>query len=473
MNHPRPSPLPVLLVDDEPQILLSSSVILRSAGIKHVLTVEDSRRVLRLLAQQEVAVIVLDLSMPYISGIELLTEINNRFPHIPVIILTATNEIDTAIKCMKAGASDYLVKPVEKERFVSSIKRTLEVCALREEVSSLKQHLLTDRLENETAFSSIVTISKKMRAIFQYVEVIAGTQQPVLITGETGVGKELIARALHDLSGRKGIFVPVNVAGLDDTMFSDTLFGHKKGAYTGADEAREGMIARASEGTLFLDEIGDMNEASQVKLLRLLQERKYYPLGSDVQRQSDARIIVATNHDINRLITTGKLQRDLYYRLRAHQIYVPPLRERLDDIPLLLDHFLDEAAKSLNKKKPTPPRELNTLLSTYHFPGNIRELQVMVFDAVARHKTGILSMDSFKENIGQVSLSPPRGSSVRVQDKNFIMATFNKFPTLKEAESYLISEALKLAHGNQGIAASLLGITRQALNKRLNRNNKS
>lgn len=465
--------MPVLLVDDEPQILLSSSVILRSAGIKHVLTVEDSRRVLRLLAQQEVAVIVLDLSMPYISGIELLTEINNRFPQIPVIIMTATNEIDTAIKCMKAGASDYLVKPVEKERFVSSIKRTLEVCALREEVSSLKQHLLTDRLENETAFSSIVTISKKMRAIFQYVEVIAGTQQPVLITGETGVGKELIARALHDLSGRKGIFVPVNVAGLDDTMFSDTLFGHKKGAYTGADEAREGMIARASEGTLFLDEIGDMNEASQVKLLRLLQERKYYPLGSDVQRQSDARIIVATNHDIQRLITTGKLRRDLYYRLRAHQIYVPPLRERLDDIPLLLDHFLDEAAKSLNKKKPTPPRELSTLLSTYHFPGNIRELQVMVFDAVARHKTGILSMDSFRENVGQVSLSPPPGSQVRVQDKNFITATFNKFPTLKEAESYLISEALKLAHGNQGIAASLLGITRQALNKRLNRNNKS
>jgi DNA-binding NtrC family response regulator len=473
MNCPKPSPLPVLLVDDEPQILLSSSVILRSAGIKHVLTVEDSRRVLRLLAEQEVAVIVLDLSMPYISGIELLTEINNRFPQIPVIIMTATNEIDTAIKCMKAGASDYLVKPVEKERFVSSIKRTLEVCALREEVSSLKQHLLTDRLENETAFSSIVTISKKMRAIFQYVEVIAGTQQPVLITGETGVGKELIARALHDLSGRKGIFVPVNVAGLDDTMFSDTLFGHKKGAYTGADEAREGMIARASEGTLFLDEIGDMNEASQVKLLRLLQERKYYPLGSDVQRQSDARIIVATNHDIHRLITTGKLRRDLYYRLRAHQIYVPPLRERLDDIPLLLDHFLDEAAKSLNKKKPTPPRELNTLLSTYHFPGNIRELQVMVFDAVARHKTGILSMDSFRENIGQVSLSPPLGSQVRVEDKNFITATFNKFPTLKEAESYLISEALKLAHGNQGIAASLLGITRQALNKRLNRNNKS
>jgi len=465
--------LPVLLVDDEPQILLSSSVILRSAGIKHVLTVEDSRRVLRLLAQQEVAVIVLDLSMPYISGIELLTEINDRFPQIPVIIMTATNEIDTAIKCMKAGASDYLVKPVEKERFVSSIKRTLEVCALREEVSSLKQHLLTDRLENETAFSSIVTISKKMRAIFQYVEVIAGTQQPVLITGETGVGKELIARALHELSSRKGIFVPVNVAGLDDTMFSDTLFGHKKGAYTGADEAREGMIARASEGTLFLDEIGDMNEASQVKLLRLLQERKYYPLGSDVQRQSDARIIVATNHDIQRLITTGKLRRDLYYRLRAHKIYVPPLRERLDDIPLLLDHFLDEAAKSLNKKKPTPPRELSTLLSTYHFPGNIRELQVMVFDAVARHKTGILSMDSFRENIGQVSLSPPPGSQVRVQDKNFITATFNKFPTLKEAESYLISEALKLAHGNQGIAASLLGITRQALNKRLNRNNKS
>ena len=472
MSRSTYSPLPVLLIDDEPEILLSSSVILRSTGIKNVLTLDDSRQILPLLSEQNVAVIVLDLSMPYISGNELLTEINHRFPHIPVIIMTATNELDTAVECMKAGAFDYLVKPVEKDRFVSSIKRAIEMFALQDEVSSLKQRLLTDQLQNDAAFSSIITNSKKIRAIFQYVEVIAGTQQPVLITGETGVGKELIARAIHDLSGCSGAFVAVNVAGLDDTMFSDTLFGHKRGAYTGADDVRDGMIAQASGGTLFLDEIGDMNESSQVKLLRLLQEQKYYSLGSDVPKQSDARIIVATNHNIQRLISTGKLRKDLYYRLRAHQIYIPPLRERREDIPLLLDHFLGVAARALKKKKPTPPRELVILLSNYHFPGNVRELQSMVFDAVARHKSGILSMISFKEIVGHEYPSPKPVLLPQTKDTSLLSGIFGKFPTLKEAENHLISEALKLSNGNQGIAASLLGITRHALNKRLNRNTK-
>jgi DNA-binding NtrC family response regulator len=466
------SPVSVLIVDDEPQILLSCSVLLRSAGIKNVFTIDDSRQVIPLLNKQEISVIILDLSMPYISGKELLNEITQHFPQIPVIIMTAMNDLETAVECMKSGAFDYLVKPVEKDRFVSSVKKTLELCALRNEVSSLKHHLLTDHLENEAVFSSIITKSRKMRAIFQYIEVIAKTQQPVLISGETGVGKELIARSLHSLSGRTGSFIAVNVAGLDDTMFSDTLFGHKKGAYTGAEEERYGMVASASGGTLFLDEIGDMNESSQIKLLRLLQEQKYYPLGSDAIKKSDARIIVATNHDIQKLISTEKLRKDLFFRLRAHHVHIPPLRERIEDIPLLLTHFIAEAAKSLNKKKPTPPRELVTLLSTYHFPGNIREFQAMVFDAVARHKSGILSMDSFKEIIGQKHVSFQVELSAQMRNVNFMSDTPGRFPTLNEAEHYLISEALRLSDGNQGIAASLLGITRQALNKRLRRNTK-
>jgi DNA-binding NtrC family response regulator len=460
---------PVLLVDDEPQALLSASVMLRTAGVKDVITVEDSREVMPLLYRQDVAVVVLDLSMPHLSGKELLHRISHEYPHIPVIIMTATNELETAVECIKSGAFDYLVKPVEKSRFISSVKRAVELCALRNEVSSLKRHLLTDRLEHEDVFAPIITNSKKMRAVFQYVEAIAGSQQPVLITGETGVGKELIARALHELSGLKGNFVAVDVAGLDDTMFSDTLFGHRKGAYTGATEARNGLVAQTSGGTLFLDEIGDLSESSQVKLLRLLQEQTYYPLGSDVPKRTDARIVVATNQDLQKLIQKGKFRKDLYYRLRAHQIHIPPLRERKEDIPLLVDHFLEEAAKSMNKKKPTPPPELMTLLSTYHFPGNIRELRAMIFDAVARHKSGVLSMDSFKETIGQESsmrsFPPSEGSP--------FLGISGRFPTLREAEEYLISEALKLAKGNQGIAASLLGITRQALNKRLNRKAKT
>lgn len=465
-------PSPILLVDDEPRILLYTSEMLRMAGIQPVLTLEDSRQVLPLLAKQDVAVMVLDLSMPRLSGTELLPEINHDFPQIPVIVMTATNELETAVECMKAGAFDYLVKPVERNRFVSAIRRALELRCLRNEVSLLKQRLLTDRLEHEDAFSSIITNSKKMRAIFQYVEAIARSQQPVLIIGETGVGKELIARAVHDLNGRKGAFVAVNMAGLDETMFSDTLFGHKKGAYTGAEKSREGLIIQASGGTLFLDEIGDMNEMTQVKLLRLLQEQKYYPLGSDTPSQSDARIVVATNQDLQERILAGKFRKDLYYRIRAHQVQVPPLCERLEDLPLLVDHFLEEAAKSLNKKKPTPPPELITLLSTYHFPGNVRELQSMVFDAVARHRSGVLSMDSFKEIIRQEHSSPPTGFSPLGQDATLMLGVSGRFPTLKEAENCLISEALNRSSGNQGIAASLLGITRQALNKRINRSAK-
>lgn len=461
------TPLPVLLVDDETQILKSYSVMLRSAGIKQVLTLNDSREVMPLLAKQEVAAIVMDLSMPIVPGIELLPEITANYPMVPVVILTAVNELETAVECMKAGAFDYMVKPVEASRLEACIRRAVDFHALRLEVLHLKEQLLMGELEDEGAFSSIITVNKRMRAIFQYVEVIAATHQPVLITGETGTGKELFAKAVHSISGKKGEFVAVNVAGLDDTMFSDTLFGHKKGAYTGAEEAREGLIAYAAGGTLFLDEIGDTNESSQVKLLRLLQEQKYYPLGSDVPKKSDVRIVVATNQDLQKLITEGKFRKDLYYRLRAHQIHIPPLRDRMEDIPVLLDYYLEEAAASMKKKKPTAPPELLTLISTYNFPGNIRELQAMVYDAVARHKGGVLSMESFRDIIGQERQGA--AAQARAAEETVPYGTRENFPTLRDAESALIDKAMKLANGNQGIAASLLGITRQALNKRLNR----
>ncbi|MBI2412589.1 MAG: sigma-54-dependent Fis family transcriptional regulator [Deltaproteobacteria bacterium] len=457
---------PVLLVDDEQQILKSFSLMLRSSGIKEVATLDDGTKVLPFLEGNAVSAVILDLSMPRVSGLDILSEINDRHPLVPVVIMSAINELETAVGCMRAGAFDYLVKPVERERFESTVKRAMELSSLRAEVSSLKQRLLKGGIENEGAFSSIITADERMRAVFQYVEVIAATNQPVLIIGETGVGKELFARAVHDISGRKGAFIAVNVAGLDDTMFSDTLFGHKKGAYTGAEEAREGLIAQAAGGTLFLDEIGDTSESSQVKLLRLLQEQKYYPLGSDVPKGSDVRIVVATNRDLQKLIADGKFRKDLYYRLRAHQVQIPPLRERAGDIALLLNSFLADAAAEMGKRKPTAPPELATLMSTYHFPGNVRELQAMVYDAVARHKGGVLSMESFKDIIGYERAF--KETAVHASEEQ---APFGPdgFPTLKEMEERLITRALEISNGNQGIAASLLGLTRQALNKRLNR----
>jgi transcriptional regulator with PAS, ATPase and Fis domain len=338
---------------------------------------------------------------------------------------------------------------------------------MEEEITSLKKHLLTGQLDNEAAFSSVITRSKKMLAIFQYIEAVARSEKPVFITGETGVGKELIARSVHIASGLKGEHVAVDVAGLDDTMFSDTLFGHKKGAFTGADKDRKGLIVRASGGTLLLDEIGDLHTSSQVKLLRLLEEKIYYPLGSDIPEKSKARIIACSNQDIEKQLERRRFRRDLYYRLCAHHIHIPPLRERLQDVSLLLGHFLGEASRIMNKKKPAVSPELVTLLSNYHFPGNVRELQAMVHDAVAQHKSGWLSLNSFKGYIKQ-RRSLPKSAVIPADDTPpSFRDIFRHFPTLKEMESFLVSEAMKSSNDNQGSAASLLGITRQALNQRL------
>jgi DNA-binding NtrC family response regulator len=461
--------LPVVLVDDETQLLHSASVVLRTSGVPHVETLYDSREVLPLLARQPIGVLVLDLAMPHISGQALLEEVSAAYPDIPVILMTATNDLDTAVQCMQAGAIDYLVKPVEKNRLVSSVKRALEIRALRTEVLTLKEHFLAEAPSHPEAFAEIVTQSKAMQAIFRYLEAIAPSPQPVLVTGETGTGKELIARALHRLSGRGGELVSVNVAGLDDTVFSDTLFGHVKGAYTGADRPRDGLVTSAGDGTLFLDEIGDLSAASQVKLLRLLQDGTFYPLGADRPRQNRARVIVATNCDVIKAVTAGMFRKDLYYRLRTHHLNLPPLRERLGDIPVAVNHFVEKAASALNKPIPAVPLALYQLLKTYSFPGNVRELEGMVFDALARHQGTTLSLQSFREVISGQPES--RQSEIRPDGTaSAITACFpEQLPTLDEAEEALVAEALRRADGNQGVAAGLLGISRQALNKRLSR----
>ena len=461
---------PVLLVDDDPEFLFSAETTLRTSGIDPVRSETDSRKVLPLLAGTEVGVIVLDLTMPHLSGENLLKTIRAEHPQIPVIVMTGVNEVGTAVSCMKNGAFDYLVKPVESSRFVSCVHRAKEIRELQEEVSSLKRRLLSGRMEIPEAFSGIVTNSPKMFAIFQYLEAVARSSQPVLITGETGVGKELIARSIHQTGGRSGSLVAVSVAGLDDNMFSDTLFGHHKGAFTGADQAREGLVSQAAGGTLFLDEIGDLKESSQVKLLRLLEEREYYPLGSDLPRRTDARVVCATNQHPRDLLSAGKLRKDLFFRLTGHHVHVPPLRERLEDLPLLVEYFLEEASGSIGKKRPTAPPELVTLLSTYDFPGNVRELKMLIHDAVARHRSGVLSLESFREAIGPVRTS--RGSAAAREGGDAPLSVPGRFPTLKEAEEFLVAEALNRSKDNQGVAATLLGITRQALNKRLIRGSK-
>jgi len=465
MDENRNERLPIVLVDDEAQVLLLYSSMLRSAGIETVVTLDDSRSVLPFLRENRVLAVLTDLNMPFLGGRELLSLLKQEYPEVPVLIVTGVDEIGTAVDCMRLGASDYLVKPVEKNRLVSSLQRTLEIARLQDQVSSLTRHLLTEGLRNPGAFAHIVTGSRKMLILFKYIEVVADSPYPALIIGETGVGKELVARAIHLAGDASRPFVAVNVAGLDDNMFSDTLFGHKKGAFTGAESSRDGLISQAQDGTLFLDEIGDLSPTSQVKLLRLIQEKEYYPLGIDQPKKTNARVICSTNYNLKQRVEQGTFRNDLYFRLNTHVISVPPLRERKEDIPVLLGHFLQESARALRKRTPTPPPELLALLAAYDFPGNIRELQTLVNDAVSRHHAGVLSMESFRKAIGgSAPQNPARYADTAGMSPESFLGTM---PSLKQAEDFLVRRALEQAKGNQGIAASLLGITRQALNKRL------
>jgi DNA-binding NtrC family response regulator len=462
---------PILIVDDESEIRSSLRNILALEGITNVVESGDGDDARAQIRERSFAAAVLDLMMPKVAGLELLHQILAELPGTPVIVATGTGDEDTAVRCMRAGAFDYLTKPIDLTRLVTSVRHALEKWETAREMTSLRAGVLAIQPAHPEAFAQIVTRDPSMLAIFRYAEAIAQTSLPVLVTGETGVGKELMARSIHSVSGRAGSFVPVNVAGLDDALFADTLFGHLKGAYTGADRAREGMVAKAEEGTLFLDEIGDLAPESQIKLLRLLQEREYYPLGADQPRPTSARFVVATNVDLGKVTEASRFRKDLLFRLKSHQIRLPSLRERRSDLSLLIDHFFDKASDAVGKTRPTVPRQLTALLAGYPFPGNIRELEGMIYDAVVRHDSRMLSLDSFRAIVGGHEGEGPDGQREGTPDaRQNIFADFDSLPTLKNVERQLIEEALGRADDNQSIAAQHLGLTRQALNKRLNRN---
>ncbi|MBF0109187.1 MAG: sigma-54-dependent Fis family transcriptional regulator [Magnetococcales bacterium] len=462
-----PNTPPIILVDDEEEILFSSKTQLRLAGIEPVVTMTDGRELIKFIDLHGAALVVLDLKMPHCRGEDLLRELVQRFPAIQVIIMTANQEIDRAVMCIKEGAADYLVKPVENNRFITAIRQLMEVRRLRLEVGTLKEALFSERAAHNPAFAAILTQSKAMQRVFQYAEAIAPSQEPVLVMGETGVGKELLVQAIHTLSGRTGPLIGINVAGLDDNMFSDTLFGHRKGAYSGAMEHRKGLISQAQGGSLFLDEIGDLKPSSQVKLLRLIQDRKYFPLGADLAQRTDARIICATHRDLNALMKEQTFRPDLYFRLSAHQVTIPPLRDRKEDLPLLTRHFLQEASENLKKPVPNLPHELFNLLFAYDFPGNVRELRAMIHDVLARNDATTLSLSPLREAV------VPRGRDGMPQhlphDTPPRITFHGRLPTIQETEEFLIQAALDRAHGNKSLAATLLGITRQTLNNKLRR----
>ncbi|WP_243367163.1 sigma-54-dependent transcriptional regulator [Fundidesulfovibrio soli] len=451
---------PILLVDDEEQALQSYDLNLRYSGLTNTIRCSDPREVKNILRGQTVSLIMLDLCMPHLKGEELLAFIKDEFPEIPVIIVTGYNEVETAVRCMRAGSVDYLVKPVDRAHLLSAVRHALEQ---RQDAAPPVRLEAAPGQEKPSPTARIVTENPRMKAVVAYVEAVAPSSEPVLIAGETGVGKELVARAIHDASGLSGKFVGVNVAGLDDAMFSDTLFGHKKGAFTGASIGRRGLIEEAAGGSLFLDEIGDLGKASQLKLLRLIQEREYYQLGSDTTKPLEARLIVASNQPLEALIERDLFRSDLFFRLRTHYVAIPPLRERMDDLPLLARHFLVKAAERLGKPVPATPPEFLPLLAGHGFPGNIRELEAMIFNAVALCEGDSLPMEPLRAWIGSVR----KGAGPELFPPVLEEGGPQPVPTLKQAEERIIKEALERAGGNQSEAAKMLGITRQALNRRL------
>lgn len=458
--------LPIVVVEDDIGVCKAICRTLNLNDFTNIIKINDSRRVMPLLDEKEVSLILLDITMPHIRGDELLGEITAKYPYLPVIMATATDNVEMVVGCMKKGAFDYIAKPIETMRLVSAVRCSLEVYELRREQEALRQKEHATELSCPESFEKIITGNRGLRNLFNYIEKIASSSRPVLISGETGVGKELVAEAVHLASGRKGKLVAVNVASVDDNVFSDTLFGHVKGAYTGASGARKGQVGKAEGGTLLLDEMGSLSLESQVKLLRLIQEREYLPLGADVPLKADVCIVASTNSNLKEKVQQGVFRGDLYFRLKTHSIHLPPLRDRLDDLPLLIGHFASQAASEAGIKLPAIPKELYTLLSNYSFPGNIRELRSMVEDAVLSKKGSTLSLSSFYEIVS----SPVSHDQENDRGKGNSVTFGEQLPSAHEIRIVLAEEALKRSEGNISMAANLIGITRQSLSQFISRN---
>jgi DNA-binding NtrC family response regulator len=466
----RPEHESILVVDDDLVALALYETILNDAGYTHVIVSSDGREVPDRIRDNDISLVLLDINMPGKSGIEVLEDIVADYPGLPVIMITGDEELQTAVRCMRIGAYDYLNKPPEQTRLVTAVHHALEWRDLNSELSAMGSRVLhRDSLEKPEAFQEMITVSDSLLAVFQYVEAVAVTSRPVLVTGESGTGKELLARSVHAASGREGSMVTVNVAGLDDALFSDTLFGHTKGAFTDASTDRPGLVEKAAGGTLFLDEIGDLAPASQVKLLRLLQEREYYPLGSDEPRITDARIVAATCIDLSKRLDDGRFRRDLFFRLMAHHVTLPPLRERREDLMPLAQAFLREAADELGKKVPRIPAELEAMLNLYDFPGNVRELHSLVFDALSRSGGTVLNLTPFRDLVGTDVLPEVRNQECQEVSWDYegLVQLFGHFPTVKEFTDILFDAAVEKADGNQSLASRLLGVNQSTLSRRL------
>ncbi len=368
---------------------------------------------------------------------------------------------------MKAGALDYLVKPVEETRLISSVRRAIELVEIHGEYAAFRARLFDDKLEHPGAFAEVITQSPAMTAVFHYLETVAPTPTPLLITGETGTGKKLLARITHQVSGAPGEFAAIDTTDLDDAAFTRTLFGRARRRFGNVGAAHSGTVERAEGGTVFLRELGDLSPESQAKLLRLIQEREYFPEEADFPKRASVRVIVGSSREPASLRRFGQLNPDLFNRLRAQHVHIPPLRQRQGDLPLLAGHFLREAAQAHGvKARPIPPG-LCALLETCLFPGNIGQLKAMIYDVVGRAPAGRFTVEDFQAFLGDDASSCAGDSGTRIA--LHMCASAPELPTIQEITNALIEEALARTGQNQSHAAQLLGITQSALSQRLKR----
>ncbi len=438
----------ILIIDDEKNIREGLGAALEMDGYT-VFLAADGKQGLEILERGDIDLVITDLKMPEVSGEEILAKVTGETPGIPVIVLTGHGTIDSAVDAMRKGAYDFLTKPVNLDRLSLLVKRALE----RREIS-LQNSVYRKEIEGKTTFENMIGKSHEIQKVFDLVKKVAPSKASVLITGESGVGKEMIANALHNLSPRKDKpFIKVHCAALSDSLLESELFGHEKGAFTGAIAMKRGRFELAHEGTIFLDEIGEISQNVQVKLLRVIQERKFERVGGEETLDVDVRIIAATNRNLEEEIKKGNFREDLYYRLNVVNINVPPLRERKDDIPIMVNNFIRKFSKENNKNITTVDTKAKNALYSYDWPGNIRELRNCIEGAVVIAEGSTLRLEDLppavRKSQENSSISIPAGTD------------------MDTAEKIIIRETLLFCQGNKSKTAQVLGIGRKTLHRKL------
>jgi two-component system response regulator PilR (NtrC family) len=448
----------LLIVDDEQGMRQLLKIVFERAGHR-VRAAENGRRALELLREEPPELIISDVKMPDMDGIALLRAARELMPDVAVVMMTAFATVETAREAFKLGADDFIQKPFDIEEMKILVSKILEKLALKQENEQLKTEVevLIKEQRERGKLGNIIGRSEKMQAVYQMIETVAGVQSTILVTGESGTGKELVARAIHDLSPRaEKPFVSINCGAFTETLLESELFGYVKGAFTGANTNRKGLFEAAHRGTIFLDEIGEMSSAMQVKLLRVLQERKVRPVGAHQEIETDTRVIAATNRDLAAMVKDGSFREDLFYRISVIPIELPPLRQRSDDVKQLVEHFIEKFCVQTGRAVSITPKAL-TLLEGYSWPGNVRELEHTIERAVALERTDSIQPERLPEQI--TNYNPARvASAFDLPEEGLNIAAH-----LEHLEKSYVLEALQRTGGNQTRAAELLHLSVRSL----------